>query len=104
MTKFRYAVSFEIKSDSTYDERYQSLMDEIEAAGEDLWAETTSFILVGSNEDIAAFADRLYYGSKILDTKDMLLVIDHAASAAIGRGPIKYPHTLGSHFKGFDKK
>lgn len=104
MAQYEYAVSFELRKDSSYNERYQSLMDELGKGTEGLWAETTSFILVRSSEDIATFADRLYFSSKLIDTKDILLVFDHNCSAAIARGPISYPATLESHFRGFDKK
>ncbi|WP_293700971.1 MULTISPECIES: hypothetical protein [unclassified Sphingopyxis] len=98
---YEYAVSFEIKSDTTYSERYQSFMDEIRnTPGEPyLWSETTSFVLLTSNEKIDDLEHRLYYNSKLNSAKDKLLVIDHHSGVAVARGPFEYPATLKSHFK-----
>lgn len=97
---YQYAVSFSIKSDATYGERYNSLMEQIEKGSIDTsWDETTSFVLVANTEKIEAFANRLYVHSSIDATKDILLVIDHINSVAVARGPVKYPNLLKSHFK-----
>lgn len=102
---YEYAISFDIHYDNTYTKRYDSLMAAIMATPNGaVWAETTSFVLLRSSEDIGTLADRLYYSSDLLDTKDMLLVFDHTASACIARGPFKYPALLKSHFKGCDIK
>jgi hypothetical protein len=103
---YEYAISFEIKADSTYTKRYNSLMDQIRQTPGNamIWAETTSFVLLRSSEKIDVLAHRLYYDSELLDSKDMLLVIDHTASACVARGPFEYPNTLKSHFKGCDIK
>lgn len=87
-----YIVSFELKNDITYDSRYRSLMRELRAGT--CWEETTSFALVETPEAIDAFFDRLYYKSEIIDSKDLLLVIDTTSQAARVRGPVKYPATL----------
>jgi len=101
----RYAVSFEIHSDSTYTERYRSLINQIfKAPGTNIWTETTSFALVETTESLSQFADRLYFSSEILDNKDKLLVIDHRASHALARGPFEYPATLRGHFLRFERK
>ncbi len=98
---YEYAISFEIKSDSTYSDRYQSLMEQIsKTPGNPApWAETTSFVLVRSDEKIDDLAHRLYYSSKLISTKDKLLVVDHVSNVAVARGPIEYPNTLKAHFK-----
>jgi hypothetical protein len=102
---YEYAISFDIKADATYSARYKSLMDQIRATKDGaIWAETTSFVLLRSTEKIDALADRLYFKSELLDNKDMLLVIDHGASACVARGPFQYPATLKGHFKGCDIK
>jgi hypothetical protein len=103
---YEYAISFDLKADSTYSERYKSLMAEIAktpgSAG--VWTETTAFILLRSDEKIEDLEHRLYYGSELSSAKDMLLVIDHASNVAVGRGPFKYPATLKAHFKSFAMK
>lgn len=98
---YEYAISFELKADSTYSERYQSLMDEIRKTPGDpgLWTETTSFALIRSNEKIDDLDHRLYVKTSFDHTRDRILIIDHANNVAIARGKIEYPATLKSHFK-----
>lgn len=98
---YEYAISFEIKADATYVTRYNSLMEQIrKTPNAAVWAETTSFVLLRSSENIEELADRLYFSSSLLVSKDMLLVIDHASSACVARGPFEFPATLKNHFKG----
>jgi hypothetical protein len=101
MALYEYAISFELKSDSDYSERYQSLMDEIRKTpgNPGVWTETTSFVLLRSAETIDVLEHRLYYRSKLNAAKDKLLVIDHHSGVAVARGPIEYPNTLKAHFK-----
>ena len=97
---FEYAISFDLKSDSTYGERYKSLMEEIAKTpgSTGLWTETTAFILLRSNEKIEDLEHRLYYRSKLVSSKDKLLVIDHVNNVAVARGPFQYPTILKGHF------
>lgn len=98
---YEYAISFDIKADATYGDRYKSLMAEIRNTPDAaVWAETTSFVLLRSSEKIGDLAHRLYFNSKLLESKDMLLVIDHNSSVCVARGPFEYPATLSGHFKG----
>ena len=103
---YEYAISFELKSDSSYSERYESLMDEIRKTPGTpaVWAETTSFVLLRSSEKIDDLEHRLYYKTKLSSAKDKLLVIDHCSGVAVARGPFEYPHTLKGHFKSCDIK
>ena len=97
-----YGVSFELESNSTYSERYQSLMRQINIAQSNpAWDETTSFALVKTAETLEAFALRLYLKTLVSSATDILLVFDPATGTAIARGPIKYPNLLGSHFRNF---
>lgn len=98
---YEYAISFEIKSDSNYSERFRSLMEEIrKTAGKPfVWDETTSFVLITSAEAIGVLEHRLYSKSKLNADIDKLLVVDHANGAAVARGPFEYPNTLKAHFK-----
>ncbi len=96
---YEYAISFTIKSDSSYSHRYDSLMEQIRATPDGkVWTETTSFALVSSSEAATAFANRLYFQSDILSDKDILIVFDHHNGICIARGPIEFPATLRSHF------
>lgn len=98
---YEYIISFELETDSSYSDRYQSLMDEVRKTPGNLgaWTETTSFILLRSDEMIEALEHRLYYKSKLNSAKDKLLVIDHSGNVAVARGPFEYPATLKAHFK-----
>jgi len=89
-----YAVSFTIDYDATYVERYDSLMSEIRASGK-IWAETTSFCLVDSNETLENLERRLFL-SRFSPTRDKMLVVDVSLDRAIARGAIEYPATLRS--------
>lgn len=94
-----YAVTFVLKSDSDYADRYDSLMDQINAhPSKMVWSETTSFALVETTEGLETFADRIYFQSSVMSSKDKLVVIDHLNGNAVARGPIQYPNTLKSHF------
>ena len=98
---YEYAVSFDIKADSTYSERYTSLMDQLRKTpgSPGLWSETTSVVLLRSDETIEELEHRLYYSSQLSSAKDKLLVIDTHSGVAVARGPIAYPATLAAHFK-----
>ncbi|VVT04749.1 hypothetical protein [Erythrobacter sp. EC-HK427] len=91
-----YAVSFNIHYDTanSYNERYESLMDEIKKCPK-FWLETTSFCLCETNETLETFERRLYL-SKFSPTKDKMLVLDVRYDDAIARGNIKDQMTLRS--------
>lgn len=100
-----YVVSFDLASNSTYGDRYRSLMEQIrKAPSTSAWTETTSFALVATTETLATFADRLYFSSSVNAITDKLLVFNPATSEAVVRGPIQYPATLGGHFRSCLKK
>lgn len=98
---YEYAISFDLKADSDYSERYKSLMAEIgKTPGmTGVWGETTAFILLRSDEKIDALEHRLYFNTKLNSAKDKLLIIDHASNVAVARGPFQYQATLKAHFK-----
>jgi hypothetical protein len=65
-----FAISFRIHEDSTYEARYESLVEEIkkEAIG-GTWEETTSFFLIENTKTSQSLCDDLYNNSKIIETK-----------------------------------
>lgn len=69
-----YWVTFRIASNSTYQKRYDALIDAmIEARGENgSWADPTSFWIVGSELGISQFGKKL---ASALNSKTDLLVI-----------------------------
>ncbi len=86
-TYYTYIISFEIASDSTYSQRYNSLMVEIKKTLH--WTSTTSFASVRSTESLNDISHRMYYNSDLIDSKDKLLVIDSQTNSATYRGPSK---------------
>ncbi|WP_147399922.1 MULTISPECIES: hypothetical protein [Brevundimonas] len=90
-----YAVSFELKSDSDYSERYDSLMEQLKLKGK-MWDETTSFALVETDESLDSFENRLYFKSKLSNTRDKLFVVDVTDRPCIARGAFVMPFTLKS--------
>ena len=90
-----YAISFEIKSDATYNVRYQSLMRQIHLCSS-VWAETTSFALVQSVESLAALELRLFTRSQISHLTDKLLVLNVSNLPGVFRGFNTMPLTLGA--------
>jgi hypothetical protein len=91
-----FVISFRIKEDATYEERYESLVEEIkkEAVGP-TWEETTSFFIIESSKSSKSLCDNLYSNSQILESKDILLVINLSAKAYAQVGA-PYPNTLNS--------
>lgn len=88
-----YAVVFDIKVDSTHKARRDSLTEQI-GRSSTYWDGATSFAIVRSSESIEAFSDRLYRESKIVELKDLLLVVDLDSQEARARGPIANARTL----------
>jgi len=90
-----FAISFRIHEDSTYEARYESLVQQIkdEAKNGDTWEETTSFFLIESDKSSKSLCDALYMDSKIQESKDILLVINLSAKAYAQRG-VQYPYSL----------
>ena len=82
-----YAISFNLDYNSTYSDRYQSLMEAIRRCPK-VWEETTSFALVESAETLEELERRLFL-SKYSSATDLLLVIKVSYDDAIARGPIK---------------
>ena len=90
------AITFRIHEDSTYQERYDSLIEQIKAeASDSTWEETTSFFIIESNKSSKALCDDLYMHSSILESKDVLLVINLSQKGYSQRGA-QYPNTLRS--------
>lgn len=94
-----YAVSFEIKYDSTYSERYKSLIDKInEIATGNVWDETTSFVAFNSNLKIDEVHHALYFGTDLLGD-DKLLILQPTGGSYRQRNA-KYPSILKGILEG----
>ena len=91
-----FAITFRIHEDSTYQERYDSLVKEIKSEATDkTWDETTSFFLIESDKTSKALCKDLYLHSSILESKDILLVINLSQEAYDQRGA-KLPNRLSN--------
>ena len=88
MAKKTFVISFEIKDDDTYDDRYKSLTKKIESLGL-YWDETTSFYAVRSEETAKSIGQTLFVDTEVNSSKDHLLVIDTQTNEAYYIGPEK---------------
>jgi hypothetical protein len=86
-----YLVSFDLKYDSGYSDRYTTFMDQVKHGGQ-WWADTTSFVAVQTDEDIDAFCTRIYVHSGFDGSKDLYLVLDANVKSGRVRGVIKDQH------------
>lgn len=96
------AVSFHLDYDSTYTDRYASLMKAIRSCPK-VWEETTSFAIVETTEKIEDFERRLFL-TDFKPSVDTLLVIDVSYDTAISRGKIRDPKTLKELLPGLQAK
>jgi hypothetical protein len=79
-------ITFRIKSDSTYDDRYTALVNAVHVhAVEGWWSEPTSFWLVGSNSSRAQIAASIK--AAIAPSKDLALIgsMAHTGATLIGK-------------------
>lgn len=92
-----FIVSFRLASDSTYQERYESLdarVHEIAQGGVgNTWEETSSMYIFIAEGNAQSICDDLYFQTKVDESKDQLLVIDVSRRQHAERG-VKYPNTL----------
>jgi hypothetical protein len=100
-----YLVTFELRSDASYNQRYRSLTEQLQSAPTLLcWDQSTSFCALSSPETIGELADRLRTGSRINGETDLLLVIDPAASHCVALGPIRFEPLLSSRFSTYERR
>ncbi|MGB6080213.1 MAG: hypothetical protein WBF99_12215 [Xanthobacteraceae bacterium] len=97
-----YAVSFDLKYDDTYSDRYDSFMKKIRESRK-IWYETTSFVLVETTFSLSDFEQGLYL-TLFSASKDKMLVMDVSWNNAIARGPIEDKKTLSELLPGIQIK
>lgn len=83
-----YMVSFTIHSDSTYQDRYDSFMEQIKKGGL-WWGDTTSFVAVRTDESMEEFCNRIYFKSSFDPAKDLFLILDYETQNGYTRGHVK---------------
>lgn len=100
-----YCVSFRIANQTvggeTYQDRYDRLISNVHDGCDGFWAETTSFILVGSDLDTVSFATKASAG--LSARHDTVLVFDPDDMSAAVFGKIERLDILESFFKVLQK-
>ena len=85
-----HALNFRIHFDSTYDQRYASV---VEAAKRETvssyWDETTSCLLIESSKNSRQLAESIDANSQFAGTKDMLVVINLSEKGYTAIGDVK---------------
>ena len=85
-----HAITFRLESDSTYGDRYKSVVEAIrKQAGNKYWNEPTSFALIesdGTSKEVAASIDR---NSTLDQCKDLLLVTNLTQKGYTALGVVK---------------
>ena len=90
-----FVITFRIKKDTTYQQRYESFVDHAASLGSKaLWDETTSFIAMEAPGTAKDLCDSLYFGSMFDDSRDIMIVIDLDRRQKATYGEILYEHTL----------
>ncbi|RBL87889.1 hypothetical protein DDE05_00500 [Streptomyces cavourensis] len=90
-----FIVTFRLKNDSTYQERYESFVDRVRAITPLApWDETSSFFAFRANGSAASICSDLYLNSKFDSTKDQMVVIDLDLKQKATKGKVEYPALL----------
>lgn len=92
-----FVISFRIKSDASYQERYDSFIKRVyEIGGEApaVWEETSSFFAIRASGNAASVCSDLYFKTEFDSAKDLMVVIDLDKGEKATKGEIKYLATL----------
>lgn len=92
-----FLMSFRIKSDGTYQDRYDSLQEALGTIATEIpWDETSSVCIFPATGTAQSVADHLYYKSKLVAPRDLILVVDldNRTHAQFG---CEYPALLKAH-------
>lgn len=93
-----FIVTFRIKNDSTYQDRYDSFVKKAkEFAKYSPWDQTTSFLTFEANDktlSASSLCSRLYTESEFNSTKDVMVVIDLDNRKKATKGDIEYEALL----------
>lgn len=90
-----FILTFRFKSDSTYQDRYDSFVKKVvEIAATHPWAETSSFYALEANESADSLCSRLYLETEFDATKDLMLIVDIKNQTKATKGEIAYPSLL----------
>jgi hypothetical protein len=89
-----FVITFRIKSDDTYQDRYDSFTKKINELADKLWDETSSFYAVKAKGSAQSICDSLYFETDFVESRDLMLVVDLDKNEKAFRGPNEYPNTL----------
>lgn len=93
-TMGHFVITFRIKSDDTYQDRYNSFTEKVSEIADDRWDETSSFYAIQAKGTAQSICDLLYFETDFIETRDMMLIIDLDKNEKAFRGPNDYPRTL----------
>lgn len=81
-----FSISFRIHHDTTYDRRYDSVVETIKANVDKYWDETTSFFFASAETTSKELAESIFVQSDIDSAKDLVVVINHSLKGAAYAG------------------
>jgi hypothetical protein len=94
-----FIISFRIKSDSDYQNRYESFRRRVETISTGIggvWEETSSFYAIQARNTAQGLCNDLYLNTEFDPSKDIMLVIDVKNQEKATKGAIEYPNSLDS--------
>lgn len=95
-----FIVTFRIKSDSSYQERYDSFIEQVREDADLLpWDQTTSFLAFRSKDKALSaqgLCNRLYVYSKFDSSKDIMVVVNLDDKTKATQGDIEYLQLLSA--------
>jgi hypothetical protein len=91
-----FVITFRIKSDDTYQDRYDSFTKKVNEIADKFWEETSSFYAISASGTAQSICDKLYFETDFIESWDQVLVIDLDRKEKALRGPDMYPNTLAA--------
>lgn len=91
-----FVITFRIKSDDTYQARYDDFTKKVKEIAEKFWEETSSFYSIKASGTAQSICDQLYFETDFAESKDQMLIIDLEKNEKALRGPDMYPNTLAA--------
>ena len=91
-----FVITFRIKSDDDYQERYESFTGKVSEIATKKWEETSSFYAIEAIGTAESICSDLYIYSEFNSTKDLMVVIDLDRKEKAVKGDAEYPYTLSS--------
>ncbi|WP_238911921.1 hypothetical protein [Achromobacter xylosoxidans] len=90
-----FIVTFRLKNDSTYQDRYDSFVDKVKnIATLSPWDQTSSFFAFRADDTATGICSTLYLQTLFDATKDLMVVIDLDSKQKASKGKIEYPALL----------